>query len=136
MALSLRVGTQSAEIGAPSFLHAFFSTVSRHCEPGGWGTAYPHLMRELYQGRLAADSAAAALAELADAKQILLTHPPSDVVWDIEKPSARPPWGDNISPRITSLGNYFVTSAGRDLFAVLEELLTTAEESGQDATIG
>jgi 2,3-bisphosphoglycerate-dependent phosphoglycerate mutase len=53
------------------------------------------------------------------------------VVWDFEQRNVRPPWGDNISPTITSLADYFVTSDGRDLLAVIEEaLLTGARAAG------
>jgi 2,3-bisphosphoglycerate-dependent phosphoglycerate mutase len=135
MAVGVRVGNITDEIGSPSFLHSFFSTISRYGEPNGWGTGYPCLTRELYHGRLPAHSVAQALQELSAAKTVLSAHPPSDVIWDIEDLSARPPWGDNISNTITNLGNYFVTSTGRDLFLVLEECLSEAAESGQDVSI-
>jgi Immunity protein 70 len=135
MGVGIRVGSIIDEIGSGSFLHAFFSTVSVHGEPGGWGSRFPTLMNRLYQGNLPADSVSSAIAELADAKSILATLPPSEVVWDIENRAAKPPWGDNISPTITNLGNYFVTSTGRDLFAVLEEALNDAAAKGWDATI-
>lgn len=48
---------------------------------------------------------------------------PDEIVWDIGNPGAMPPWGNNISTRISSLANYFVTSRGRDLFDVLFEAI-------------
>jgi hypothetical protein len=51
------------------------------------------------------------------------------VVWDIDNPEARPPWGDDISSDITDLSNYFVTSDGRDLFEVLDEAMSALERS-------
>jgi len=62
--------------------------------------------------------------------------PPSKVVWDIEDLKAQPPWGDNIASEITSLGNYFVSSTGRDVFALLEEALDASAQEKSDATIG
>jgi hypothetical protein len=135
MAIGVRVGNITDEIGSPGFLHSFFSTISRLGEPDGWRTAYPCLLLALYRGHLPAHRAPEALRELLAAKDVLSEHPPADVVWDIEDLSARPPWGDDISPDITSLGDYFVTSTGRDLFAVLEECLADAAESGQDVGI-
>ena len=135
MAVGIRVGTISDEIGAPSFLHAFFSTISAHCEPKGWGTRFPYLMKELYRGHLPAAHASAALAELRDAKAALSKLPPSAVVWDFENRTARPPWGDRIAPEITDLGNYFVSSTGRDVFKLLEEALSAAAEEKTDAVI-
>jgi len=135
MGIGITVGSITNEIGAPSFLHAFFSTISAHCEPKGWGTRYPFLMNELYQGRLSAAHAVAALNELRDAKMQLSKLPPSVVIWDIENRSAQPPWGTNIAPTITSLGNYFVSSTGRDLFELLEEALSASSVEKGDAVI-
>ena len=133
MAVGIRVGSITDEIGAPSFVHAFFSTISAHCEPKGWGKRFPHLMNELYRGRLQAEHAARALAELREAKAALAKLPPSAVVWDLENRSARPPWGDKIAPDITNLGNYFVSSTGRDVFELLDEALSAAAEEKTDA---
>ncbi|MBE9175423.1 hypothetical protein IQ225_09140 [Synechocystis salina LEGE 06155] len=44
---------------------------------------------------------------------------PDKVIWDIENLDIIPPWGNGISSDITDLLNYFVTSSGRDLIAVL-----------------
>lgn len=135
MSIGLTVGSITDEIGAPSFYHAFFSTISAHCEPKGWGTRFPHLMNELYQGRLPAKNASAALIELPKVKAELSKLPPQAVVWDIEDRSAQPPWGEDIAPEVTSLGNYFVSSEGRDLFELLDEAISSAVEEKEDAVI-
>ena len=134
MAVGITVGSITDEIGTPDFLHAFFSTISAHCDEGGWGSRFPHLF-SLYRGRLQASDAAEALRELREAHSQLLRLPPDRVVWDIENPRARPPWGANIAAEITSLGNYFVSSTGRDLFALLEEAFAECSEKGRDATV-
>jgi len=136
MAVGITVGSITDEIGAPSFVHAFFSTVSAHCEPNGWGSRFPHLMNELYQGRLPHSHAKAALTELIQAKSLLEKISPSQIVWDIEDRKAQPPWGTNIAATITSLGNYFVSSTGRDLFSLLEEALGAAAEKQRDVVLG
>jgi hypothetical protein len=130
LAVGLRVGGNVWPVGTGDFLHAFFSTISVRLEPDGWGSRFPALMRELYSGELAAARAPAALAELERARAQLRRLPPSDVVWDVEDRSRRPPWGDEISEEITDLGNYFVTDDGRDLFEVAAEALTYAGRSG------
>ena len=71
MAVGVTVGSITNELGAPSFVHSFFSTISAHCEPIGWGSRFPHLMNELYQGRLPHLNASLALAELQQAKATL-----------------------------------------------------------------
>jgi hypothetical protein len=135
MSVGIRVGSIVDEIGTPSFMHAFFSTISARCEPDGWGSRFPHLMNQLYQGHLLASHTEAALAELAVAKSELETFPPSQVVWDIENPDVQPPWGSDIADTITSLGNYFVSCGGRDLFELLEEALADAVKKRKDVII-
>lgn len=135
MAVGVTVGSITDELGAPSFVHSFFSTISAHCEPAGWGSRFPHLMNELYQGRLPHVNALPALAELQQAKATLSDLPPTSVVWDIENRKSKPPWGDNIASHITSLGNYFVSSTGREVFNILEEALAASAEEQLDAIL-
>jgi len=135
MAVGFRVGSIIDEIGSSDFLHAFFSTISYHLEPGGWGTKYPELMNELYQGSLGHESAQKTINDLLDIREKLKEYPPAEVVWDIEYLDAIPPWGDNISVEITSLANYFVTSTGRDVFEVLLECLEALRSEGGCMTV-
>ena len=135
MTVGIRVGSIADEIGAPSFLHAFFSTVSAYCDTSEWGSRFPNLFK-LYEGHLPSRLAPLAVVELRAAREEALSKlPPSQVVWDIEDRSAMPPWGTDIAPTITSLGNYFVSSTGRDLFELLEEALQAAASESADAFI-
>lgn len=123
------------QIGTASFLHSFFSTVCFRLEQGNWGSKFPRLMNDLYQGRLKSESVKDTLMELKEIKQKLAKFPPSDVIWDIEDLSARPPWGDNISPDITNLSNYFVTSDGEDFLLILQHALEKALEMNSDLIV-
>lgn len=134
MAVGIKVGSITDEIGTPDFFHAFFSTVSSNLEEQ-WGSRFPVLLTNLYQGELAAELAAKALAELEQVKDELAAFSPVNVVWDIEDPSKQPPWGSDISPDITSLANYFVTSTGRDLIETLKDALDEAARHNRSATI-
>jgi hypothetical protein len=134
--IGITVGSITDEIGASDFVHAFFSTVSTHCEPDGWGTRFPHLMNELYKGVLPFANAHAALEELHVARGELSRLPPSAVVWDIDDPDATPPWGDRISDHIKSLDVYFISSTGRDVFDLLEEAVSAASDEKCDAILG
>ena len=51
---------------------------------------------------------------------------PDQVVWDKEDRSKMPPWGDNISPDIKALSDYFVTSSGKNLISVIKRALLDA----------
>ncbi|MGK6316982.1 immunity 70 family protein [Neorhizobium sp. DT-125] len=135
MTVALKVDSVATELGAGSFVHAFFSTASALLENGKWGSRFPMLMHELYQGSLAKAHAEAALDELATIRRELAAFPPGHVVWDIEDRAARPPWGDNIAPTITNLSNYFVTGTGRDMFQAIEEMLVFLRDEGKHCTL-
>ena len=115
-------------IGTADFLHAFFSTVCGRLENGKWGSRFPHLMNELYQGVLPVKHLAAGTEELSQIKQELVQFAPDQVIWDIDDRSLTPPWGDNISDDITDLSNYFVTSEGEDFLSVFAAALDKAQQ--------
>jgi hypothetical protein len=123
------------QIGSGDFLHSFFSTVAYRLEGGEWGKRFPHIMNELYQGELPAQSVAAALSELGEIKEGLKQLSPDKVVWDIDDLSKQPPWGDNISPDITDMSNYYVTSDGEDFMTVFLHALEKAAKLGKPVAI-
>ncbi|MDO6628727.1 immunity 70 family protein [Bacillus thuringiensis] len=122
-------------LGTSDFVHSFFSTISFHLEKEGWGTRYPHLMKELYNGRLTLKNIPKAIEEAKEAREKLKLFSPSEVVWDIEDLSKQPPWGDNISTDITDLSNYFYTSGGKDMFEMLFKACNEALELEVDLEI-
>lgn len=123
MTIGFHIDNIFSEVGTGDFLHSFFSTISFHLEPNGWGTRFPELMNELYQGRLTPDKASKALADALTIKEQLKTFSPERVVWDIENIGAKPPWGDAIDASVTDLSNYHITSTGRVVMDLLIELL-------------
>jgi 2,3-bisphosphoglycerate-dependent phosphoglycerate mutase len=135
MAVGVKVGSIIDEIGTSAFFHAFFSTISYHLEKEGWGSTYPCLMNEFYQGKIASDRASLLIEELKDAQKGLKKYKPKKVIWDIEDLTKKPPWGNNISPHINSLANYFVTSTGKDIFEVLIEALEASIAESKSAEI-
>jgi hypothetical protein len=130
MGLSARVGRVRREIGTPDFWFSFFSTIGGHLEPDGWGTQYPIVMDALFHGKVESANAAQLEEELIRIRARLAAYPPGDVIWDIDDRSKRPPWGTDISPDITNLSNYFVTSDGKDLFDVLLEMARLLQKGG------
>jgi len=128
--IGIAVGAASWPVGRPDLLHAFFSTISGCLEPDGWGSRFPALLGELYQGRLTADRVDDALAELLVARRELAALPPSAVVWDIDDLDVTPPWGSAIDSGVPDLARYFITSDGRDLVAVLANGLSFLRELG------
>lgn len=128
MATAFTVKYYMYTIGTADFLNAFFSTVCGRLENGKWGSRFPHLMNELYQGVLPVKHLAAGTEELSQIKQELAQFAPDQVIWDIDDRSLTPPWGDNISEDITDLSNYFVTSEGEDFLSVFVAALDKAQQ--------
>lgn len=135
MAVGFKIDFLFYQVGHGDFLHSFFSTISYHLEPEGWGTKYPNLLKKLYNGRLPWSDVPLALSELEEIQARLERFEPKDVVWDIDDLGKRPPWGDNISADITNLSNYFITSDGRDLFEVLRKALRDSISEKTDIEI-
>ena len=135
MTVGLKLGSIIDEIGEQDFFYSFFSTVAYRLEKGEWGSRFPCLLKNLYQGNLEQKDAEQALDELnIITVELSKVSPnkvsPNKVIWDIENINKHPPWGSNISCDITDLSNYFITSTGRDLISVLRECLEELRDHG------
>jgi len=126
------VGRHGWEVGAASFLHSFFSTISYHLEPRGWGTKYPELMTELHDtGQLSQEHASKVITDLHEIRAQLSRLSPERIIWTIDDLKMHPPWGDQMAPTITNLANYFITSDGQNLFDVLLAALEELSSKGE-----
>ena len=83
-------------------------------------------MNELYSGKLEPHQLEEALRELETIQKELERINPDQVIWDKEDRSKMSPWGDNISPDIKALSDYFVTSSGKNLISVIKRALLDA----------
>jgi hypothetical protein len=120
------------ELGHSDFIHSFFSTISYHLEEEGWGTKYPFLMNELYNGKLNWEDVSVVKAELFEIEIELSKQSPADVIWEKDDISKMPPWGDKISTKVTNLANYFTTSDGKTFFEVIHAAMDVAVEDKCD----
>lgn len=130
VSVSVRVGPIPYPVGSAAFFGAFFDTLTVRIEGGVRGSRLPVLAALYERGTLDSDSAVVARDELAAAHAELGAHAPSAVVWDIDDPTARPPWGDDIAATITTLAEYFVTSDGRPLMTVLDTAFQASARTG------
>jgi len=128
MAVGFRIDFLWYQVGHGDFLHSFFSTICYQLENNQWGSKYPYLMNKLYNGELSWTDIDAARKELKDIQERLADFPPSSVIWDADDLTKLPPWGNDISPSITNLSNYFITSDGRDLITTIFKVFDEAEE--------
>lgn len=128
MAVGFKVKFYWYQVGSGDFLHSFFSTIAYNLEEKKWGSKYPVIMNEFYQGKLTSDKVKDAIEEVKDIQKKLKNFSPNCVVWDIDDLDKQPPWGEKISDEIADLSNYFVTSDGEDLITILIHALEKAEE--------
>jgi len=134
MSVAIRVGERSYAVGTGAFFGSVFSTIFV-CLEGTWGSKFPAVMNELHSGCLARGRVEEAQDELAVIRSEFAHHLPSEIVWDHEKREVLPPWGDRIAPTIKSLADYWVASAGRNLFDVLADALKYSREIGADVLV-
>ena len=135
MSVGFKVKYYWYQIGHGDFLHSFFSTVAYNLENGDWGSRFPGIMNELYQGKIGREDVDNAIEELNVIRKELQAFSPDKVIWDIEDLSKQPPWGSEISKDITDLSNYFVTSDGDDFLSVFMHALEMAKEINSEIEI-
>lgn len=92
-------------------------------------------MNDLYHNKLKWSDVPEARENLKEIEAELSKLAPEMVIWDIEDLSKNPPWGNNISPKVTNLSNYFATSDGKTFFEVLYKAMDASEEDKCDMTI-
>ena len=118
-------------IGSASFLHCFYSTICAYVLKAEAPNAIGFLNNRIIDSSVCKEAA----REFNLIRDKLSQHMPSEVVWDIAEPKATPPWGDNISSVVTSLGNYFTTADGFDLISELVLLLYCAGDNNTNVII-
>lgn len=116
------------DIGNWKFLYSFFSTIAHHLEKREWGSVYPYLMNDFYDGSISNNNLELLHKELIDVKNKLKKLPPNQVIWDFEDLKKSPPWGNVISTDITDMSNYYVTCNGEDFITIFEEAINTAKK--------
>lgn len=135
MAIGLEVGYLYYSIGTGDFFHSFFSTIAHNLENDNWGSRFPFIMNELYDGVLKYDHISMAIKELESISLELRNYSCDKVIWDINDFSIEPPWGSDISGDITSLADYFVTNEGSDLITIMFDAMEMAVQIKEDITI-
>ena len=110
------------ELGNAEFVHALYSTIITLAKPDLNNPVIKLLEGNSIQSKDCLNVA----KEFNKIRDILSRFSPDCVVWDLNDKNKLPPWGNNISPVITSLGNYFITATGKDLFTEVVLFLVTS----------
>jgi hypothetical protein len=133
--LALRVNGITTDLCPGGLLTSFCSSVAFHLEQSRWGSVFPVLQNELYQGKVPAEHAPALIDELERVRSGLSEVPPEGLVWDIDDRSAQPPWDSTYGAHITSLANFYVNTGQRYLIDVLIECARFSLELKRDMDI-
>lgn len=135
MSVGFKVKFYWYQVGSGDFLFSFFSTVACNLENGRQGARFPMMKSLCDSGKLTSNELSAALDEVLQIRSELKGFTADKVVWDMEDLSKQPPWGNNISPEITDLSNYFVTSDGEDFITILQHAIEKAVSLGKELEI-
>ena len=133
--LALRVNGITTEIGPGGLFTSFCSSIAVHLENSRWGSVFPVLQNELYQGEMPAEHAQALVDELKRVRSGLATVPPEGLIWDIDDRSAKPPWDPTYGPHIKSLADFYVNTGRRNLIDVLIECAGFSLEYKRDIDV-
>ena len=101
------------DVGSQDIWNSVYSTIVYHLLNAE--VKYKNAMSIFTKGKVSSDNALVAAREMNMIRDELSQVAPNKVIYDINNLNVKPPWGDNISPVITSCMNYFTTADGKDL---------------------
>lgn len=118
--------------GELNFVDAFFNTVCYRLENKQWGSRFPRLMGDLYDGKVKYEDIDVFEREINTVEEELKEFAIQQVVYDLNDPSIEPPWHKSgISDELTNLSNYWVTNDGKKLFTNFHKAIDSAKRLKQ-----
>lgn len=117
--------TRTIDVGSTDFYKALYSTAIGRI--GSLKRSTPLALEFLKTGKCKATQGYETARQLNLIRDKLSQVAPGKMIYDIDNPQAKAPWGDNISPVITSCGNMFTTADGKDLIYELVSILCFAQ---------
>lgn len=115
------------DVGGRDVLYALFSTAYTRLEIGRLSLG----LSFLETGECTTDNTFETARQLNLIRDELSKFSPDKMIYDKREPNKTPPWGNDISPVITSCSNYFTTADGKDLISELVGLLVYADLENQ-----
>jgi len=133
--VAFKIPQITTEIGPGGLLHSLFSTIAYHLESGNWGSKYPVIMNNLYNGKLEAKNAKEAFIEVRAIKEQLELLSPDKVIWNIEDLSEKAPWGSEIGDHIKNVAMFYITKNGLNLVDELVDNIQDISNNGGNLEI-
>jgi hypothetical protein len=135
MAVGFKVYFYWYQIGPSTLLFSFFSTVCLRLENNKWGSKYPFIMNELYQGKLKKENVDKAIPEINGIVKNFLKLSIDKAIWDIDNLDIEPPERPKITKDMKKLIDFFITNDGDNVVYLLNSALKRALELNEDVII-
>ncbi len=128
MIITSEDGNVYAEIGNSEIINCFYSTIvfnlNYNLEDISLAIAF------LENGKCEAQDCIETAREFNLIRDRLSLIPIEKLVYDMNNPSKKAPWNGNISPIVTSCGNFFTTADGKDMIFEINAVLCYASIKG------
>lgn len=121
---------RSISLGGADTWQALCATVNYHLRSRR--KELSHVFKFLEKGHCASRDCLNTAREFNLVRDALSQLKPDQIVFNEKNPQDLPPWGDKISPVITSCGNYLTSGDGDDLLAELVKIFTYAAYAKAD----
>ena len=105
--------SKSSEIGDNDLLFSFYSTICLNLKKSR--NEINDAIRFLDSGKCNASDCLSVARQFNLIRDKLSLISTDKIVFDMNDPNRIPPWKDNISPVVTSCGNFYTTNDGKDM---------------------
>lgn len=115
---------RSISLGGSDTWQTLCSTIRYHLSKAE--KQMPHVFAFIQGGHCSYQDCLTTAREFNLVRDRLSQIDPGKIIYNDKNPEDQPPWGDKISPVITSCANYLTTGDGDDLLAEIVKILTYA----------
>lgn len=113
-------------LGTADLVSSFFYTIAWRLEQKRWGSRFPVIMGELYEGILPYERLKQASSEMELIQEEMQYLPPSSGIWIYEIRSDPPPRDFGENKDATDLSEVFMTSIGRNMLSEFKTAIRVA----------
>ena len=123
-------------ISNENFLNSYFSTIAKRLEPKGWGTRFPYVMNEFYNGELFKEEVEKALEEILVIKEELQKVPKWRKVWNYSKEEKYVKEDDVGDKKAKNCYEYYINEGKKPITDIIIKIFREALKSNTGAYIG
>jgi len=135
ISLFIRVSCFGFSLGAAESLESLLATIAYNLENRKWGSKYPIIMNDFYNGLIKKEQIEDALKELDTIESGLSKIKADQVVWVKCKELRHPSIVNNINQYATNLAVYFKNPDGVNMITLIRNALKKGLNRNRDVTI-